>query len=398
MKTQIIEHIINLWPENKSEKQKYLDEVWNMIETAYEPIGGCNCDKSELLDDNVYWKLSKRNGKIVCAFLYKLTKFGRKMFLLATDGTQQGGKDLRKIVEEDIKQLDRNFYTEVSGKPEYLYLNRGAQKIPASRARYILGPTKEITPSDDEYHYERKIGPSKVQHTKIMLGNPKAEESIQESFESNAYMIRDDGKYYPVTIHPYGSDDIEETAWAAEWLYNHTSNNDTKQKCLQLIKYWIEKIVCWDLDLSEPNVKEVSEYLDDIGYIVVTGKFVKEHWDDIMAQQTIDNPTNLNNEVNKLLNNEFLRFRYGGRLDTEKGSKEAVFRISSSGFNWFNIIWEFVYNHKNEIDSVTICKDLESTGKEDFYKHNGKEFNKMPVDEFITLNGRPIVETIVKGN
>lgn len=173
MKIQITEHIINLWPEDKSNKQKYLNEVWDMIETAYEPIGGCNCDKSELLGDNVYWKLSKRNGKIVCAFLYKLTKFGRKMFLLATDGTQQGGQDLRKIVEEDIKQLDRNFYTEVSGKPEYLYIKRGAQKVPVDKVKRILGPTKEIVPTDDEYHYERAIGPNKVKHTKIMVGNPK---------------------------------------------------------------------------------------------------------------------------------------------------------------------------------------------------------------------------------
>lgn len=178
MKIQIVEHIINLWPEDKAKKQQYLDEVWDMIEDSYASIGGCNCDKSELLGDNVYWKLTKRNGKITCVFLYKVTKFGRKMFVLATDGTKQGSLDLRKIVEEDVKQLDRNFYAEVSGKPEYIYLNRKANKISVDKVQNILGANKQIEPDEDGYHYKRTIGPNKVKHTKIMVGNPKNPDDV----------------------------------------------------------------------------------------------------------------------------------------------------------------------------------------------------------------------------
>lgn len=36
---------------------------------------------------------------------------------------------------------------------------------------------------------------------------------------NNAYMIRQDGKLIPVTVHIYGStDDPEETLYAAEWM------------------------------------------------------------------------------------------------------------------------------------------------------------------------------------
>lgn len=209
---------------------------------------------------------------------------------------------------------------------------------------------------------------------------------------NNAYMIRQDGEAYPVKIHLYGStesnpDAYEETAWAAEWLYNHTKNQDTKNKCLQIIRYW-----CTLDDVGALDKEEILQYIDDIGYMVVSKDFINKHFDEIQSAEPVSNIDELNRDVNQLLNQEFLRARYGGRLDTQKGSREMVFRVSSSGFNWFNIIWEFVYNHKNEIDSVTICKDLESTGREDFYRHNGKEFNKMPVDEFIALSGRPIVE------
>lgn len=208
---------------------------------------------------------------------------------------------------------------------------------------------------------------------------------------NNAYMIRQDGEAYPVKIHLYGSPDAyEETAWAAEWLYNHTTEDYTKEECLKIIHSWILNDVSTEFDKQE-----ILDYIDDLGYLVVSKDFINKHFEDIKDANDInDDIQSLNEEVNYLLNQEFLRARYGGRLDTQKGSREMVFRVSSSGFNWFNVIWEFVYNHKNEIDSVTICKDLESTGKEDFYRHNGKEFNKMPVDEFIALSGRPIVEAV----
>ena len=97
------------------------------------------------------------------------------------------------------------------------------------------------------------------------------------------------------------------------------------------------------------------------------------------------------------LNQEFLRARYGGMYNTVVGSREMVFRVSSMGFNWFNIIWNFVENNKSKIDCVTICADEESTGREAYYyNHNGTIFYRTPVDEFIMLSGNPIVEKLKK--
>jgi len=146
-----------------------------MITLAYETIGGCNCTKDELLDENVYWKMTRRNGKITAVCVYKMTPNGRKMFLLASDGSEQGKTDIRKIMSEDVTQEERHFYAEVSGKPEYMYKKRGAKSIPTSDVEKIL-VGKDIQPTgEDEYRYTRQVGPDKKTFTKVMVGNPKME-------------------------------------------------------------------------------------------------------------------------------------------------------------------------------------------------------------------------------
>lgn len=55
-------------------------------------------------------------------------------------------------------------------------------------------------------------------------------------------------------------------------------------------------------------------------------------------------------------------------------------------------IWQFVYNHKNLIDSVTIIRDIASTGSGEYYRSRQGIYNHMPVDDFITEKGNPVIE------
>ena len=178
----INEHIINIWQDNVDDKNRYLDEVWDIFEKAYANIGGTNCDKSELLGDNIYWKLTKRNNKITAACVYKILSFGRKLFLIGSDGTPQGKADLYQMMKEDSVQKERNFYAEVSDAPEHIYHDKyNAPYVDRDKVSKVLGPSKEITPVDnenDKYHYTRAIGPQKNIYTKSMVGYPKVE-SIQ---------------------------------------------------------------------------------------------------------------------------------------------------------------------------------------------------------------------------
>ena len=206
-------------------------------------------------------------------------------------------------------------------------------------------------------------------------------------------MIRNDGVEFPVKVHIYGSydDDYEETVYAAEWLYSHTQHEDIKKLIIQFIASWML--------FGEPEaridymIKDTLDYLEQAGYRIVTPEFIKLHEKELVNAEDVELE-----EANKLivncLDNEFLRARFGGMYDTSHSSKEMVFRVSSVGFNWFNIIWTFVYNHRNEIESVTVVRDSESTHDDYFYSHNGVELNMLPVNDFINLSGRPVIESV----
>lgn len=207
----------------------------------------------------------------------------------------------------------------------------------------------------------------------------------------NAYMIRNDGKEIPVKVHPYGNpESIEETLYASQWLYKNTAHPEVKQSCLDLVKSFANQTLGIEGEFKE----SLLEWIDTFRYIVLTKDYLEEVGD-LIESATIKDQDVLNQLICDELNQEFMRVRRGGMVNSFGDSKELVFRISSVKFNWFNIIYMFVHDHKREIDSVTIAKDEEATGYENyFYKHRGEVYNQMPVDEFLEQPGNPVVEGI----
>lgn len=206
---------------------------------------------------------------------------------------------------------------------------------------------------------------------------------------SNAYMIRNDGKAIPCTQHIYGNDDIvEETLYAAEWLYDNTQHAETRALIVNFVAVWGQSLKGSD--------KTSSKILKDISYkpYRFLSKSFVNHISDSVDNYVEGNLEDLNKLVIKELNQEFLRARYGGIYNSNSASREMVFRISSVGFNWYTIIWEFIYSHKIDIDSVTIVRDEESTGTFGYYKGKSNIYKQMPIDEFLTEGGNPIVENL----
>lgn len=220
-------------------------------------------------------------------------------------------------------------------------------------------------------------------------------EQLNESAQTKAWMIRRDGKVFEVQIHPYGNpSDYEETLWASEWLYSHTANHETKDLILKFITTWVYD----ECDFGEATVAEqLDKEIADRPYMFLTSKFVHSI-SNALEDVDIDEPVEeLNVAVNSALNEEFVRARAGGEVNSDASLGEMYFRISSTGFNWFDIIWKFVYDRKSSVDTVTIKRDQEATGEEStYYRHGNKVFDRMPVDEFIMLKGRPVVENLVE--
>lgn len=213
--------------------------------------------------------------------------------------------------------------------------------------------------------------------------------NIKESFKSaTAYMLRNDGKVFEFpSMHPYLilpdsnfsiDENIDLLLYAPrdlEWFYENM-DSDFKTDVSKLL---------YSIYNNPQYFGDYRKNIDAINIPLIECTYDKEY--------TIE----LYKKISAESNQKFCRFRtsdlYGG------GSNKSIyFRISSVRFNWFNLIWELVYKNKNFISNITIVRD--SVEGDYFYKHKGKIFNEMPIDEFLTLSGNPIIESadkLIKG-
>ena len=75
---------------------------------------------------------------------------------------------------------------------------------------------------------------------------------------ANAWMIRYDGKEIPVTVHIYGStEDVEETLYASEWLYNNTTDSSVKEQIRSLVATYAHEL---DPDAKPAELEDTMLY------------------------------------------------------------------------------------------------------------------------------------------
>lgn len=103
----LFENVVNLIGSDSIQKRvQYADQVWNILQTAYQSIGGIKGSgfnsKEEMIQKIPFWKLYIQNGKVMVVVMYK-DKNGRKIVALATDGSSKGKEILKKIAAESYK-------------------------------------------------------------------------------------------------------------------------------------------------------------------------------------------------------------------------------------------------------------------------------------------------------
>lgn len=197
--------------------------------------------------------------------------------------------------------------------------------------------------------------------------------------QTYAYMLRRDGKVFNVDFHPYGTEGVEYVLDYLPWLFECTAKESTRRDIAALVRAMMEH--------TESSLSDLFDGFD------VPSQFI-EYMNSYTANTNKTNKE-LVDAVESDLNQEFCRVRIGGRYDSDDlVDGEGVFRVSSTNFNWFNVIWDFVYKNKRIIRLVTIVKDYESTGVDTPYKDGRDIFFRMPVDDFITLSGNPIIESL----
>ena len=159
---------------DKSEMMKYGDVVWDILQKAYAYCGGIKNVNSveDLIRDTNLWKLYRKDGEIKAVICYTDRKGGRKICLLGQDGSDDGRRMLKRMLEDDFRLEDRESWGGFSGRAAITALKHGGVPVPSNIAVKFMG--KKCKPYDD-YWYNRPITNDKGEienHLKIMIGNP----------------------------------------------------------------------------------------------------------------------------------------------------------------------------------------------------------------------------------
>lgn len=168
LKTFLSEKFYNAF--NREQKEKFADQVWEILVQSYKPIGGLRgIDSKEDMIANVpMWKVAYVKDKVLAVVLYKDKGQGRKLVAVATDGSIEGKDLLRNMMKDEFTRS----FTEVSG-PFFKFLNKHYPElvkqytIPPEQVEKILG--KKVVPTKNGF-YKREIQGSILE--KIMLGTP----------------------------------------------------------------------------------------------------------------------------------------------------------------------------------------------------------------------------------
>lgn len=165
---------LNKWVAlSDKEKEEYASDIFDLINTAYAPIGG-NVNYKSAADvlgseaDADYEVINIDDDPEPDALsAYKKQPAGNKLAAIGHDGSSEAKS---KVINHYANLLKKpGYYLEVSGKLKDILLSKGAPVVtdPDVIKKVLKG--KEIEMNDDGT-YQRYLGGSI--HTKTLLGNP----------------------------------------------------------------------------------------------------------------------------------------------------------------------------------------------------------------------------------
>ena len=169
-------------PLDDKEKEQAKEDLFDLIQTAYAPIGGHVKFKSpdDIFDPELqYWRAADIDDdpELDVVYFGKKTPFGVKHTGIGHDGEKANIKNL--LIRKSKELSNPGNYVEVSGDAYRVFVDRGGVPVidDEEKVRAILGPKKEL-----EWHgehptgkypgngwYTRTIGGKKI--TKTMAGN-----------------------------------------------------------------------------------------------------------------------------------------------------------------------------------------------------------------------------------
>ena len=155
------------------EKAEYANDIFNLINTAYAPIGG-NVNYKSAADvlgseaDADYEVINIDDDPEPDALIsYKDKGAGKKLTAMGHDGQSASKSKSLNHLADLLKQP--GYYLEVSGKLQDILLAKGAPVVTDKELIQKVLKGKDLKFNDDST-YQRFIGG--IPHTKMLLGKP----------------------------------------------------------------------------------------------------------------------------------------------------------------------------------------------------------------------------------
>lgn len=125
-------------------KQRYLDQVWDILQRSYAPIGGIKgsgFENKEAMLSLPMWKMGIRDGRVRAVIIYK-DKGGRKSVAMGTDGSQEGMWFVENILGNEI--------TRSYGEKSKGALGKILKTVPWNILKNYVVPVKDVMRISDD--------------------------------------------------------------------------------------------------------------------------------------------------------------------------------------------------------------------------------------------------------
>ena len=159
---------------NDADIKKYSKCIWDILQRSYRNLGGFKSYETidEMTNLISLAIICVRNKEIVACAIYRDDLGGQKLNGCGTiDGSEKNKEILRSIIKEDIENLKKYRWVEVSYPLEKWFKELGGNPIPSAIAHKLLHKGKDkIVDLNDGIHYQREMGKDKIVVTKAIYG------------------------------------------------------------------------------------------------------------------------------------------------------------------------------------------------------------------------------------
>lgn len=153
---------------------KYSNQIWKILQNSYKTIGGFKSYKNvnEMCNRISLAIIGVQDNMIVACAIYRDDLGGQKLNGCGTlNGSTEQKKILRAIIKDDIENLQKYHWVEVSYPLEKWFKELNGSPIPSSIAYKLLHKSKsKIKEIGDGVHYQRNVGSDDNFVTKAIYG------------------------------------------------------------------------------------------------------------------------------------------------------------------------------------------------------------------------------------